>query len=88
MIGTHMNQPNICNKNVAPGCEPFSTCEYGIDDLSNINKKELVHILCDLHKRYDIDGRPDTRRKISAMRKALKILGINQDHQSNNKDKS
>lgn len=72
-------QPPICNRFVAPGCEGFSTCGYGVDDLSGINKKELVHILCDLHKRYDIDGRPDTRRKIHAMQKALKILGLHEE---------
>lgn len=80
-------QPRVCNKDVAPGCESFSSCGYGVDDLSGINKKELFHILCELHKRYDIDGRPDTRRKIHAMQKALKILGINQDHQPNNTEK-
>lgn len=74
-----MKQPPTCNAFIAPGCEPFQQCRYGVDDLSGINKKELVNIICHFHECYECQPAAHWRRKIHAMQKVLKILGLHED---------
>lgn len=71
-----MNQPSICNKNVAPGCEAFESCGYPVSNLSNINKDELVNIfklLCQANKSAP---KAHIKRKIKAMEKILRFFDI------------
>lgn len=75
-----MNQPPVCNKFVAPGCIPFPECGYPVDNLSGVNKEELVNIfrvLCQQNKELP---RAHLKRKIKAMEKVLRHFGLYHDN--------
>jgi hypothetical protein len=71
-----MTTPLVCNKFVERGCQPFDSCGYPVNELSSVNKKELVHIFIWLCRRYEHDKSPDIKRKIKAMEKVLKFFEL------------